>query len=201
MPTPCAQPCESSRPSSRSSTSACRRRRRTRARAPQSSCAANSPELAVLLLSQDVETRLALTLMEEQPSGFGYLLKDRVLVDRRLPRRRGAGGPGRLRDRSRGRAAADGPPRRQRPPGGADAARARVARPDRRGALERLDRQAPVPQPEDRSTRTSTASSASSACPPRPIRTAACSRCSPTSARNIPPAPRTGDACANSTLW
>ncbi len=38
------------------------------------------PELGVLLLSQDVETRLALTLMEEQPSGFGYLLKDRVLA-------------------------------------------------------------------------------------------------------------------------
>ena len=41
---------------------------------------AEQPELAVLLLSQDVETRLALTLMEEQPSGFGYLLKDRVLA-------------------------------------------------------------------------------------------------------------------------
>jgi DNA-binding NarL/FixJ family response regulator len=41
---------------------------------------AGRPALAVLLLSQDVETRLALTLMEEQPSGFGYLLKDRVLV-------------------------------------------------------------------------------------------------------------------------
>jgi DNA-binding NarL/FixJ family response regulator len=38
------------------------------------------PELSVLLLSQDVETRLALTLMETQPSGFGYLLKDRVLA-------------------------------------------------------------------------------------------------------------------------
>jgi DNA-binding NarL/FixJ family response regulator len=41
---------------------------------------AEQPALAVLLLSQDVETRLALTLMEEQPSGFGYLLKDRVLA-------------------------------------------------------------------------------------------------------------------------
>jgi DNA-binding NarL/FixJ family response regulator len=41
---------------------------------------AERPALAVLLLSQDVETRLALTLMEEQPNGFGYLLKDRVLV-------------------------------------------------------------------------------------------------------------------------
>jgi DNA-binding NarL/FixJ family response regulator len=41
---------------------------------------AERPELNVLLLSQDVETRLALTLMEERPSGFGYLLKDRVLA-------------------------------------------------------------------------------------------------------------------------
>jgi DNA-binding NarL/FixJ family response regulator len=41
---------------------------------------AERPELAVLLLSQDVETHLALTLMKERPSGFGYLLKDRVLA-------------------------------------------------------------------------------------------------------------------------
>jgi DNA-binding NarL/FixJ family response regulator len=41
---------------------------------------AERPSLSVLLLSQDVETRLALTLMEDQPNGFGYLLKDRVLV-------------------------------------------------------------------------------------------------------------------------
>ena len=41
---------------------------------------AELPQLGVLLLSQDVETRVALTLMEHQPSGFGYLLKDRVLA-------------------------------------------------------------------------------------------------------------------------
>jgi DNA-binding NarL/FixJ family response regulator len=41
---------------------------------------AERPGLCVLLLSQDVETRVALTLMEEQPNGFGYLLKDRVLA-------------------------------------------------------------------------------------------------------------------------
>jgi DNA-binding NarL/FixJ family response regulator len=41
---------------------------------------AERPTLGLLLLSQDVETRLALTLMQEQPSGFGYLLKDRVLA-------------------------------------------------------------------------------------------------------------------------
>ena len=41
---------------------------------------AEQPALAVMMLSQDVETRVALTLMEVQPSGFGYLLKDRVLA-------------------------------------------------------------------------------------------------------------------------
>ncbi len=41
---------------------------------------AEQPALAVMMLSQDVETRVALTLMEEQPNGFGYLLKDRVLA-------------------------------------------------------------------------------------------------------------------------
>jgi DNA-binding NarL/FixJ family response regulator len=40
---------------------------------------AEMPQLRVLLLSQDVEARTALTLMQEQPAGFGYLLKDRVL--------------------------------------------------------------------------------------------------------------------------
>ena len=35
--------------------------------------------LAVLLLSQSVEVRHAFDLFSEQPEGFGYLLKDRVL--------------------------------------------------------------------------------------------------------------------------
>jgi DNA-binding NarL/FixJ family response regulator len=37
------------------------------------------PQLAVLLLSQVVEAQHALKLLSEQPEGFGYLLKDRVL--------------------------------------------------------------------------------------------------------------------------
>jgi DNA-binding NarL/FixJ family response regulator len=37
------------------------------------------PELGVLVLSQVVEARHALELLSEQPSGFGYLLKDRVM--------------------------------------------------------------------------------------------------------------------------
>ena len=37
------------------------------------------PELGILVLSQVVEARHALELFREQPAGFGYLLKDRVL--------------------------------------------------------------------------------------------------------------------------
>jgi DNA-binding NarL/FixJ family response regulator len=37
------------------------------------------PEIGVLVLSQVVEPRRALKLFSEQPEGFGYLLKDRVL--------------------------------------------------------------------------------------------------------------------------
>jgi DNA-binding NarL/FixJ family response regulator len=37
------------------------------------------PEVGVLLLSQVVEAKRALRLFSEQPAGFGYLLKDRVL--------------------------------------------------------------------------------------------------------------------------
>jgi DNA-binding NarL/FixJ family response regulator len=40
---------------------------------------AEQPEVAVLLLSQIVEATHALALASENPSGFGYLLKDRVL--------------------------------------------------------------------------------------------------------------------------
>jgi DNA-binding NarL/FixJ family response regulator len=40
---------------------------------------ARHPKLAVLLLSQVVEAQHALKLLSEQPEGFGYLLKDRVL--------------------------------------------------------------------------------------------------------------------------
>ena len=40
---------------------------------------AEHPEIGVLLLSQTVEARRAVRLFSEQPEGFGYLLKDRVL--------------------------------------------------------------------------------------------------------------------------
>ena len=37
------------------------------------------PALAILLLSQQVETRSAVQLIRDHPQGFGYLLKDRVV--------------------------------------------------------------------------------------------------------------------------
>ena len=40
---------------------------------------ATCPDLAILLLSQSVESRYALELAREHPERFGYLLKDRVL--------------------------------------------------------------------------------------------------------------------------
>jgi len=40
---------------------------------------ADEPSLAVLVLSQTIEVRHAFELFSEQPEGFGYLLKDRVL--------------------------------------------------------------------------------------------------------------------------
>ena len=56
---------------------------------------AEHPGLAVLMLSQTVEVKHAFDLFSEQPEGFGYLLKDRVLdVDEFLEavRRVGRGG-------------------------------------------------------------------------------------------------------------
>jgi DNA-binding NarL/FixJ family response regulator len=56
---------------------------------------AEYPDVAVLMLSQTVEVKHAFDLFSEQPEGFGYLLKDRVLdVDEFLEavRRVGRGG-------------------------------------------------------------------------------------------------------------
>jgi DNA-binding NarL/FixJ family response regulator len=56
---------------------------------------AEHPGVAVLMLSQTVEVKHAFDLFSEQPEGFGYLLKDRVLdVDEFLEavRRVGRGG-------------------------------------------------------------------------------------------------------------
>jgi DNA-binding NarL/FixJ family response regulator len=75
------------------------------------------PRTAILVLSQYVETRHAIDLLRDDPSGIGYLLKDRVTrVDdlAAAVRRVGAGGSvidpevvGRLLGRPRGRSALD----------------------------------------------------------------------------------------------
>ena len=43
------------------------------------------PEVGVLVLSQVVEARHALTLFRDSPEGFGYLLKGRVVRARGVP--------------------------------------------------------------------------------------------------------------------
>ena len=45
---------------------------------PPSNCAAPTPRLSVLVLSQYIETRYAARLLEDNAAGIGYLLKDRV---------------------------------------------------------------------------------------------------------------------------
>ena len=69
------------RPTSRSSTSACRRPSATRACAPRSSCGETSPETAILVVSQYVEHTYAAELLAGAGTagGIGYLLKDRVM--------------------------------------------------------------------------------------------------------------------------
>ena len=55
---------------------------------------AEHPEIAILVLSQYVETRYAVDLLRENPAGIGYLLKDRVtrVADLAEAVRRVAGG-------------------------------------------------------------------------------------------------------------
>ena len=95
---------------------------------------AEHPDVGVLVLSQYVEPRYAMRLLEEHPERVGYLLKERVfdvavLVDalRRLDRRRD-------RDRPDDRLAAARPAAPRRPARRADRARARGARAGRRRA-------------------------------------------------------------------
>ena len=63
------------------------------------------PELGIVLLSQHVETRHSVDLVAG--GYFGYLLKDRVLRRRRLPRRTASRRRRRVRPRPRGRRHAD----------------------------------------------------------------------------------------------
>jgi len=78
---------------------------------------ASHPGMAILVLSQYVETRYAVDLLRDDPSGIGYLLKDRVtrVADLADAVRRVAGGGSvidpevvaRLLGRPRGRSALD----------------------------------------------------------------------------------------------
>ena len=74
----CCSRCAPTRPTSRSSTSGCRRPTPTRACGPRSEIREKHPETGVLVLSQYVEPDYALELLAESAEGVGYLLKDRV---------------------------------------------------------------------------------------------------------------------------
>ena len=62
----------------RSSTCGCLRRIRPRAWRRPEEIRRQHPEVAILVLSQYVETRYAVDLVRDNPSGVGYVLKDRV---------------------------------------------------------------------------------------------------------------------------
>ena len=106
------------------------------------------PQVGVLVLSQYLESRYAMRLLEEAPDKVGYLLKDRVsdiavLADalKRIDEGECVIDPtivSRLLKRLR-----------EQGPFDELTARARGARPDGRGALERCDLPDTVPQPED----------------------------------------------------
>ena len=143
-PRACCVRCGSSGPTSRSSTSACRRPTPTRGSSPTQRIRAEHPEVGVLVLSQYVEPSYALRLLEEHPERVGYLLKERVfdvavLVDA-------------LRRIADGETVVDptivarlfGRRRREDPLAELTDARARGARPRRRGTLEPRDRGPPV---------------------------------------------------------
>ena len=129
-------------PTSRSSTSACRRRRPTRASGPRARSAPAHPETGVLVLSQYVAHAYAVELLGESAEGLGYLLKDRVAdVDEFAAAVRRVGRRG-LRARPARRLRARRPQPRRRPARAALGARARGARADGRGPHELRDRAA-----------------------------------------------------------
>ena len=101
---------------------------------------AEHPGTGVLVLSQYVEEAYALDLLSESTESTGYLLKDRVAdVDTFTDAvRRVAGGGSALDPGGRGPAARPPPPRG--PAGGPHGARARGARADGRGPLQRRHR-------------------------------------------------------------
>lgn len=107
------------------------------------------PDTGVLVLSQHIETRYAIELLEEGAAGVGYLLKDRVTqIDDFLDalHRVAAGGSAIDPDVV---ARAGPPPTHRSDPRPIDGARTSGAVPHGRGALERDDRRATLAQPTD----------------------------------------------------
>ena len=88
----------------------------TRGCGPRSRPGARSPARPVLVLSQYVEVSYADDLLaDRRAAAVGYLLKDRVADDRRVPRRAAAGGRRRHGARPGGGRPAAGPPPPRRP--------------------------------------------------------------------------------------
>ena len=115
---------------------------------------AELPDVGVLVLSQYVEEGYAIELLADNAAGVGYLLKDRVADVDALHRRGAPRGRRRLGARPRGRVAAARPPPPRRPARRPDAARARGARADGGGPLERArsPRSSSSPSAPSRST-------------------------------------------------
>ena len=111
-PRACCGSSPATSPTSRSSTSACRRRSPTRALRAAIEARRRQPGLNILILSQYVEPVYTAELLASGEGGVGYLLKERVgevrsfidAVQRVAARRHGAGPRGRRRAR-RARAA------------------------------------------------------------------------------------------------
>ena len=107
------------------------------------------PATAVLMLSQHIETKHALGLVNS--GAFGYLLKDRVLdVDEFLDAARRVAKGGSALDTEVVASLMTASRARNTPLARAQRARTRSPRPDGRGANQRRHRQAAVAQREDR---------------------------------------------------
>ena len=125
------------RPTSRSSTSACRPTTPTRACAPRTRSARAIPTIGIVILSQHVELGTATRVLAESPERLGYLLKDRVTdVDDFVGTLRRVAEGGSALDPQVVVAACSAARRDDGPLRDADPARARGAPARRRGPLE-----------------------------------------------------------------
>ena len=150
------------------------------------------PQVGVLVLSQYLESRYAMRLLEEAPDAGRLPAQGARLGHRRARRRAPADRRGRVRHRPDDRLAAREAPARAGPARRADRARARGARPDGRGTLERRHLPGALPQPEDGRGPRAPDLPEARACSSRPTTTAACWPCSRTCApgcRASPPRP------------